>query len=60
MGILFHDIECVAEFVGEFRLGCADGHRAILPGGSIGVLKGFFHSEGAEGVNRWEIPVESR
>jgi hypothetical protein len=41
VGILFHDIECVAEFVGEFRLRCADGHRTILPGRSIGFLGRF-------------------
>lgn len=45
VGILFHDIKCVAEFVGEFRLRCADRHDSILAGRSIGFLAPLFHSE---------------
>lgn len=43
VGVLFHDIECVAEFVGEFRFRCANRHRSIVAGQSIGFLPQFFH-----------------
>lgn len=43
VGILFHDIECVAEFVGEFRFRCADRHDSIVAGRSIGFLGLLFH-----------------
>ena len=41
--IFFHDIKCVAEFIGEFRLRCADRHDFILPGRSFGFLRPLFH-----------------
>ena len=43
MGILFHDIKCVAEFVCEFRLRCADRHTFILAGRSIAGFIPLFH-----------------
>jgi hypothetical protein len=46
VGILFHDIKGVAEFVGEFRLRCADRHGSIVAGRSIGFPGPFFHSIG--------------
>ena len=41
--VLFHDLECVAEFVREFRLRCADRQMFIVEGWSIGFLALFFH-----------------
>jgi hypothetical protein len=56
MGILFHDIKGVAEFVGEFRLRCADRHGSIVAGRSIGFPGPFFHSSGQriETGNAWD------
>lgn len=54
--ILFHDIQCVAEFVGEFRLRSADRHDLILAGESIDNLKPFFHRTASSAI-RVTIPL---